>query len=72
MEKKIKQKPKEKTEENSPVDTLYKAYFNKRNKNVIISREKNLNDPKKLTPVFGRTSYEFYDKKNNNKIGNSP
>jgi len=70
--KKIKQKPKEKTEENSPVDTLYKAYFNKRNKNVIISREKNLNDPKKLTPVFGRTSYEFYDKKNNNKIGNSP
>jgi len=66
--KKIKQKPKEKTEENSPVDTLYKAYFNKRNKNVIVSREKNLNDPKKLTPVFGRTSYEFYDKKNNNKI----
>ena len=70
--KKIKQKPKEKTEENSPVDTLYKAYFNKRNKNVIISRQKNLNDPKKLTPVFGRTSYEFYDKKKNNKIGNSP
>ena len=66
--KKIKQKPKEKTEENSPVDTLYKAYFNKRNKNVIVSREKNLNDPKKITPVFGRTSYEFYDKKNNNKI----
>lgn len=70
--KKIKQKPKEKTEENSPVDSLYKAYFNKRNKNVIVSREKTLNDPKKLTPVFGRTSYEFYVKKNSKNIINSP
>ena len=70
--KKIKHKQKEKTEENSPVDTLYRAYFNKKNKNIIVSREKNLNDPKKLTPVFGRTSYEFYDKKNSNKIVNSP
>ena len=70
--KKIKKKSKEKPEEVNSVDILYKLYFNKKNKNVIISKDKTLNNLKKLTSIFGRTAYEFYDKKNSNEIGNSP
>ena len=70
--KKIKQKSKEKTEEVNSVDILYKLYFNKKNKNVIASQDKIVNNLKKLTSVFGRTAYEFYDKKNINEIGNFP
>ena len=70
--KKIKQKSKEKPEEVNSVDILYKLYFKKKNKNVLVSKDKTLNNLKKLTSVFGRTAYEFYDKKNSNEIRNSP
>ena len=50
--KKIKHKLKEKPEEISPVDYLYKLYFVKKNKDVI------LNNLKKITPAFGRTAYK--------------
>lgn len=64
--KKIKHKLKEKPEEISPVDYLYKLYFVKKNKDVI------LNNLKKITPAFGRTAYTFYDMKKNNELGISP
>ena len=64
--KKIKQKIKEKSEEISPVDYLYKLYFVKKHKDVI------LNNLKKITPAFGRTAYTFYDMKKNNELGISP
>ena len=64
--KKIRQKIKEKSEEISPVDYLYKLYFVKKNKDVI------LNNLKKITPAFGRTAYTFYDMKKNNELGISP
>ena len=70
--KKIKQKSKEKPEEVNSVDILYKLHFNKKNKNVIVSKDKSITNLKKLTSVFGRTAYEYYDKKHSNEIGNSP
>jgi len=67
--KKFKYKTKEKTEEASPVDYLYKLYFIKKKKEPILSSEKTINNLKKITPVFGRTAYTFYDKReNHNKI----
>lgn len=64
--KKIKQKIKEKSEEISPVDYLYKLYFVKKHKDDI------LNNLKKITPAFGRTAYTFYDMKKNNELGFPP
>ena len=43
-------------------DEVYKCRT--KNKNVIASQDKIVNNLKKLTSVFGRTAYEFYDKKN--------
>lgn len=67
--KKFINKTKEKTEESSPVDYLYKLYFIKKKKEPMLSSEKTINNLKKITPVFGRTAYTFYDKReNHNKI----
>ena len=67
--KKFIHKTKEKPEETSQVDYLYKLYFNKKKKEPILSSEKTLNNLKKITPIFGRTAYTFYNKGENlNKI----
>ena len=67
--KKFIHKTKEKPEETSQVDYLYKLYFIKKKKEPILSSEKTLNNLKKITPIFGRTAYTFYNKGENlNKI----
>ena len=67
--KKFMHKTKERIEETSPVDYLYKLYFIKKKKEPVLSSEKTLHNLKKITPIFGRTAYTFYNKrKNHNKI----
>ena len=52
------------------MDNLYKIYFNKNIKNGNLSKEKTLNNLKRIKPIFGRTAYEFYDHKDNHDLGN--
>ena len=68
--KKLQSKKKEKkNEENiSPLDNLYKSYYNKNHKNDSLSQEQKINNLKRITPVFGRTVYTFYEKKDNREF----
>ena len=68
--KKLKTKIKEKGNEESPADNLYKIYFNKNIQNGNLSKEKTLNNLKRIKPIFGRTAYAFYDHKDNHDLGN--
>ena len=67
--KKIKQKPSIKQDYISPLDDLYKQQYKKKIKNMKNLSNSNMavnngNDiPKKLLPIFGRTAYAFYNKK---------
>ena len=67
--KKIKQKPSIKPDYISPLDALYKQQYKKKIKNMKNLSNSNMavnngNDiPKKLLPIFGRTAYAFYNKK---------
>ena len=70
--KKIKLKIKDKIEEISPVDNLYRIYFYKKNKNINLLKEKPKNNLKRITPAFGRTAYTVYEKKSNHEYGISP
>ena len=68
--KKLKNKPKIKTELTSPLDEIYKQQFQKKmkeaknfsNANIHINTGEDV--PKKLLPIFGRTAYIFYNKQN--------
>ena len=68
--KKLQSKKKEKkNEENiSPLENLYKSYFNKNHKNDSLSQEQKINNLKRITPAFGRTVYTFYEKKDNREF----
>ena len=71
--KKIKSKKKEKQDEEeiSPLDNLYKSYFNKNHKNESLSQEQKINNLKRIKPAFGRTAYTFYEKKETKEFGSS-
>ena len=71
--KKIKSKKKEKQDEEeiSPLDNLYKSYFNKNHKNESLSQEQKINNLKRIKPAFGRTAYTFYEKKETREFGSS-
>ena len=65
---KSKIKGKKEEEENNPLDNLYKLYYIKNHKNDDLSKKKELNNLKLLTPAFGRRAYTFYDKIDNKEI----
>ena len=53
-----------KTEEKSPLEEIYKNQYEKKLKKEKLKSLSSSNDaPKKITPVFGRTAYAFYSKK---------
>ena len=66
--KKLKKKPKLKTELISPLDEIYKQQFKKKLKNLsntnMIMNTGGDDVQKKLLPIFGRTAYIFYNKTN--------
>ena len=62
--KKINKKKQHRTDTFSPLDNLYKEYYEKKMKNLKSSSSNMMADiPKKICPVFGRTAYTFYSKK---------
>ena len=69
--KKLKHKNKNKKDESTQVDNLYKLYF-KKHKNLYSSKEKTLNNLKRIAPAFGRTLYTFYDARHSHEIEISP
>ena len=70
--KKIKSnfKNKKDDEEKSPTDYLYKLYFDKKIKKDISLKDNSINNVKRITSVFGRTAYTFYDKNENSENKN--
>ena len=70
--KKLQKKHPIKTEIISPLDEIYKQQYNKKMKLESLSNSNNLNDmPKKISPIFGRTAYAFYSKKDIEEFGGS-
>ena len=61
--KKLHKKPPIKTEILSPVDEIYRQQYNKKIKLENLSNSNSNDMPKKIAPVFGRTAYAFYSKK---------
>jgi alpha-galactosidase len=65
--KKIQKKNQIKTETISPLDDLFKRQYNKNARKLrleLLSNSNMMNDiPKKISPIFGRTAYAFYTKK---------
>ena len=68
--KKLKNKPKIKTELTSPLEEIYKQQFKKKMKDAKNFSNTNMqintgdDVQKKLLPIFGRTAYIFYNKQN--------
>ena len=73
--KKIQKKNQIKTETISPLDDLFKRQFNKNARKLrldMLSNSNMMNDiPKKISPIFGRTAYAFYTKKEIEGFGGS-
>ena len=68
--KKIHKKPPIKTEIISPLDEIYRQQYNKKIKLESLSNPNLTNElPKKISPVFGRTAYAFYSKKEIEEFG---
>jgi hypothetical protein len=65
--KKIQKKNQIKTEAISPLDDILKRQYNKNMRKLrleLLSNSNMMNDiPKKISPIFGRTAYAFYTKK---------
>ena len=73
--KKIQKRNQIKTETISPLDDLFKRQYNKNSKKLrleLLSNSNMMNDiPKKISPIFGRTAYAFYTKKEIEGFGGS-
>ena len=73
--KKIQKKNQIKTETISPLDDLFKRQYNKNARKLkleLLSNSNMMNDiPKKISPIFGRTAYAFYTKKEIEGFGGS-
>ena len=70
--KKLHKKPQIKADIISPLDEIYRQQFNKKIKLESLSNSNFKNDiPKKISPVFGRTAYAFYSKKDIEEFGGS-
>ena len=73
--KKIHKRTQIKTETISPLDDLFKRQYNKNTKKLrmeLLSNSNMMNDiPKKISPIFGRTAYTFYTKKEIEGFGGS-
>ena len=68
--KKFHKKPPMKSEVISPLDEIYKQQYNKKMKLESLSNSNNISDmPKKISPIFGRTAYAFYSKKDIEEFG---
>ena len=70
--KKIKHKIKEKKDETTQIENLYKIYFDKKHKNIYSSKEKTINNLKRIKPAFGRTFYAVFDQIHSHEMGISP
>ena len=68
--KKIHKRQPIKTETFSPLDEIYRQQYNKKLKIESLSNSNLINEiPKKISPVFGRTAYAFYSKKEIEEFG---
>ena len=68
--KKVRKKPIIKTETISPLDEIYRKQYNKKLKMENKPTINMLYDmPKKLSPVFGRTGYAFYNRRDLDELG---
>ena len=56
-----------KKEESSPVEKMYKVFFNKKKRSSIVSNEAEMNNLKKISPAFGRTAYILVNNKDNDE-----